>query len=128
MKFSGICLTTKDVTALADFYTKVLEVEAEGDATHVELHTKGGGIAIFSAAGMESMAPRSTQGIGYGGVILTFEVEDVDAAYERLKLLDVEFIKLPETHPWGARSVWFKDPDGNIVDFFSTVKNAFKEQ
>lgn len=28
------------------------------------------------------------QGAGYGSVILTFEVDDVDAEYERLKLFD----------------------------------------
>jgi catechol 2,3-dioxygenase-like lactoylglutathione lyase family enzyme len=50
-----------------------------------------------------------------------FEVEDVDAEYERLKALDVEFVMLPTTHPWGARSFWFRDPDGNIVDFFANL-------
>jgi catechol 2,3-dioxygenase-like lactoylglutathione lyase family enzyme len=54
-------------------------------------------------------------------VILVIEVADVDAAYERLKALDVAFVKLPATHPWGARSTWFRDPDGNIVDFYATV-------
>ena len=41
----------------------------------------------------------------------------VDAEYERLKALGVEFVKLPKTHPWGSRSFWFRDLDGNIVDF-----------
>lgn len=125
MKFVGICLVTNNVPALADFYTKVLGVSAEGDDTHRELHTEGAGIAIFSTQGMESMAPGSMQGAGAGAgngnVTLMFEVKDVDAEYERLKTLGVEFVKLPETHPWGARSFWFHDPDGNIVDFFTTL-------
>ena len=50
-----------------------------------------------------------------------FEMEDVDAEYERLKALDVEFVMLPTTHPWGARSFWFRDPDGNVVDFFANL-------
>ena len=121
MRFSGICLVTDDVPALASFYAKVLGVQAEGDDVHVELRTEGAGISIFSAAGMERMAPRSTQGTGAGSCILAFEVQDVDAEYERLQALDVTFVKLPETHPWGARSVWFRDPDGNIIDFYATV-------
>jgi catechol 2,3-dioxygenase-like lactoylglutathione lyase family enzyme len=56
-----------------------------------------------------------------GSFTTMFEVEDVDAEYERLKALNVEFVMLPTTHPWGARSFWFRDPDGNIVDFFANL-------
>jgi catechol 2,3-dioxygenase-like lactoylglutathione lyase family enzyme len=121
VKFTGICLVTNNVPVLAGFYTKVLGVKAEGDDIHVELDTEGAGISIFSAEGMESMAPRSMQGAGYGSFTMAFEVRDVDAEYERLKELGVEFVKLPATHPWGCRSFWFRDPDGNIVSFFAVV-------
>jgi catechol 2,3-dioxygenase-like lactoylglutathione lyase family enzyme len=121
VKFVGICLITNNVPVLVDFYTKVLGVKAEGDDVHAELSTEGAGIAIFSAEGAESMAPRSMQGAGRGSFATMFEVEDVDAEYERLKALDVEFVMLPTTHPWGARSFWFRDPDGNIVDFFANL-------
>jgi predicted enzyme related to lactoylglutathione lyase len=118
MKCTGICLITDHVLALAEFYQQVLGVTYEGDDVHVELHTEGAGIAIFSTRGMEGMAPHSMDGAGYGRVTLGFEVEDVDAEYERMKALGVVFVKPPQTHPWGARSFWFRDPDGNIVDFF----------
>jgi catechol 2,3-dioxygenase-like lactoylglutathione lyase family enzyme len=121
MKFVGICLVTNNVPEMVDFYTKVLGVKAEGDDVHAVLDTDGAGIAIFSTEGMESMAPRSVQGAGCGNFTTMFEVEDVDAEYERLKALDVEFVMLPTTHPWGARSFWFRDPDGNIVDFFANL-------
>lgn len=124
MKFTGICLITKDVPSLADFYTRVLGVTAEGDAAHMELHTEGAGIAIFSIEGMEGMAPDSMQGAGCGSITLAFEVQDVDAEYERLKTLGVAFVMLPRTHPWGARSFWFRDPDGNIVDFYAQIKSS----
>jgi catechol 2,3-dioxygenase-like lactoylglutathione lyase family enzyme len=119
MEFVGICLITDNVPVLANFYTKVLGVKAEGDDVHVELNTDGANISIFAVEGMESMAPLSMQGAGYGSVTIGFKVEDVDAEYERLKTLDVEFVKLPETHPWGTRSLWFRDPDGSIVNFFA---------
>ncbi len=118
MRFAGICLITKDVRPLAEFYSRVLGVETVGDATHVELRTQGAGIAIFSIEGMEQMAPGSMHGAATGSIAIEFEVADVDAEYERLKALGVAFVKLPQTHPWGARSSWFRDPDGNIVDFF----------
>ncbi len=36
MKFTGVCLITKNVPALVDFYSRVLGVASEGDDTHVE--------------------------------------------------------------------------------------------
>ena len=122
MKFSGICLITKDVLRLTEFYKEILGVQAEGDAGHAELFTEGAGIAIFSENEMENMAPQSMSGAGRGNITLMFEVEDVDAEYDRIKTLDVDFVMLPTTHPWGARSFWFRDIDGNIIDFYANVK------
>jgi predicted enzyme related to lactoylglutathione lyase len=70
---------------------------------------------------MEQMAPGSMEGAGAGNVTLAFEVQDVDAEYERLKSLAVEIVKPPASYPWGSRSVWFRDPDGNIIDFFARL-------
>ena len=120
MEFTGICLITDDVAALARFYAQVTGATAEGDETHVELHTAGAGIAIFSVAGMEALAPHSMQGAGRGSLTISFRVQDADAEYERIKALGATFVKPPQTHPWGARSFWFRDPDGNIVNFYTT--------
>lgn len=121
MKFAGICLITKDVRALAEFYKKALHAEGDVNDVHVELGAEGAGLAIFSEDGMEGMAPGIMSGAGRGAVAIEFEVADVDAEYERLKALGVIFVKPPQTHPWGARSFWFLDPDGNIVDFFGKI-------
>ncbi|MGC9394020.1 MAG: VOC family protein [Anaerolineae bacterium] len=53
--------------------------------------------------------------------VLEFEVEDGDEEYVRLLALNVPIVKPPTTQPWGLRSVWFRDPDGNIVNFFAAV-------
>lgn len=121
MKLTGICLITKNVPGLAGFYKTVLNAELEGDDTHIEVLTDGAGLAIFSEEGMEGMAPGSMRGAGAGNCTLMFEVADVDGEYQRMKELGVHFVKLPETHPWGARSFWFRDPDGNVVDFYGKV-------
>jgi uncharacterized glyoxalase superfamily protein PhnB len=122
MNFSGVCLVTRDVPALAGFYMEVLNATADGNEAHMELTTERAGLAIFSIKGMEEMAPGCMQDCGSGSVTLMFEVKDVDEEFERLKKLKVEMVKRPETYPWGARSFWFRDPDGNIVDFYSNVR------
>lgn len=121
MRFEGICLITSDVNRLAEFYCKVLEVESEGDDIHQEVHTDGAELAIFSKEGMEEMAPGCMTGAGNGSFTLGFLVEDVDSAYRRLLNLGVEIVKPPITYPWGTRSAWFRDPDGNIINYFEVV-------
>jgi uncharacterized glyoxalase superfamily protein PhnB len=121
MKFTGICLITESVPRLVQFYEKVFSAQAAGDDHHSEFQIGGVNLAIFSRDGMEQMAPGSMSGAGCGSFTIAFEVEDVDAEYERLKTLAVEFVKPPQTHPWGARSFWFRDPDGNIIDLLTRV-------
>jgi len=119
VEFTGICLVTDDVLALARFYATLTGAAVEGDDTHVELHTEGAGLAIISTAGMEALAPGSMQGAGRGSFAISFQVQDADAEYERAKTLGVTIIKPLQTHPWGARSFWFRDPDGNVVSFYA---------
>ncbi len=116
-RFHGICIITRDVARLKAFYRAVLEIEPEGDDAFVAFPTPGAGLAIYSAEGTEAIAPGSTEGAGTGSCTLEFEVQDVDAEHVRLLALGVPIVKPPMTHPWGRRSVWFRDPDGNIVNF-----------
>jgi catechol 2,3-dioxygenase-like lactoylglutathione lyase family enzyme len=119
--FVGICIITRDVRGLHDFYRDVLQAEAEGEGDFVAFSTRGAKLSLYTEEGMEQMAPGSTEAAGRGGCVLEFEVEDVDSEYERLKRMNVPIVKPPTTQPWGLRSVWFRDPDGNIASFYSEV-------
>jgi len=54
-------------------------------------------------------------------VIIEFRVDDVDKEYEKLKTLVSDVVKEPTTQPWGNRSMLFRDPDGNLINFFTPV-------
>ena len=120
MRFNGICLQSKRVQELRAFYIAVLQSTPSGDehwwVDFGEL--PGASFSIYSAEGMEEMAPGCTANSGTGSYTIEFEVDDVDAEYERLQTLGVEIVKVPTTQTWGRRSVWFRDPDGNIVNFY----------
>src|SRR3712207_3854021 len=122
MRLTGICIVTRDVGRLRRFYTEVLRTAAEGDDTFTALATEGAAVSLFTEHGMERMAPGSMAGTGCGRSTLEIEVDDVDGEYERLKKLGVDVVKPPTTQPWGRRSVWFRDPDGNMVNFYATVE------
>ncbi len=124
MRFNGICcLVSRNLRHLRDFRRIALRAEAEGNDTSVKFKNAGAVLAVFCESGMGEMAPDSMETYGHGGFTIEFEVENVDEEYERLKTLNVPIVRLPATQPRGRRSLWFRDPDGNIVNFFSTVSH-----
>lgn len=61
-------------------------------------------------------------------VIIEFLVENVDDAYERIKNLTTEIVQKPTTMPWGNRSLLFRDPDGNLINFLTPVSDEAKNK
>lgn len=114
------CLITDHVPALVDFYTRVLGQPARrtGDV-YAEFHTPTAVLAIFSAAAEEAYIPGSAQPGRNASAILEFRVDDVDAEFVRLQAIVRTWIKRPGNTPWGTRSFYFRDLDGNLVDFYA---------
>ena len=119
-QFTDICFITEDVLRLRAFYEAVFGGNAEGDEIHSTL-AAGGVLFTFDYVEplKKSDAFRYITAGGANNVIVGFNVEDVDAEYERLLPSGAKMLNLPTTHPWGARSFQFRDPDGNILNFRS---------
>jgi uncharacterized glyoxalase superfamily protein PhnB len=66
--------------------------------------------------------PGSAEAAKNRSMILEFRVADVDREYRRLQGLVKTWVKPPITQPWGTRSFHFRDPDGNLVDFYTPPK------
>ncbi|HEY9075304.1 MAG TPA: VOC family protein [Anaerolineaceae bacterium] len=119
--FNGICLITRDLPRLRSFYQELLQNAGDGDDVNYVFSLDGGEITLFTWDGMERMAPGSMSAAGHGGFTLEIEVEDVDLEYDMLLKRGVPVVKPPQTYPWGRRSVWFRDPDSNIINFYMRV-------
>ena len=111
MIFAGICLMTKDVKKLADFYKEILQTVSDDsdDDIHQEIHTKGASFAILKND--------ETDRSGNSNMTMIFTVDNVDYEYERLKKNGVKILDIPTIQPWGAKNMRFLDPDGNFVVF-----------
>ena len=119
IQFTDISFITADVLRLRAFYEAVFGGKSEGDEVHSTLGINGA-YFVFLAQKTPAFYYEYTNGIS--NTILSFNVDDADAEHQRLLSLGAEMLSEPKTHPWGARSFQFKDPDGNILNFRSMPK------
>lgn len=61
--------------------------------------------------------------------IIEFRVADVDQIFSRLsEMLTPYLIQAPTDMPWGNRSLLFKDPEGNLINFFTPVSQDARQR
>ena len=127
----GARILADNVPLLYDFYTEILGFKVlwgHRDSPYVafaEADKDTPAFAVFAKADMkhyESYIPLPSQERSdYTTYCLGFD--DVDAAYEILKARGVPFMGEPRNVPgWEMRSVFFRDPEGNLFEIAGPVK------
>ena len=121
MRLAFARLVTEDVSKLAQFYSELLGVAVLGSEEYVEMRTGGCVLSIVSKRSVDLFSGGAAEPAANRSVILDFEVEDVDREYSRLQRFVGEFVLRPQDQPWGNRSMLFRDPDGNLINFFARI-------
>lgn len=117
------CLITGKFTQLVDFYQHVLGIAPRlSNGVYAEFPTGAGILAIFTAEAQERYIPGSASPASNKSAILEFKVANVDEEFMRLHNFVKAWVKPPTNQPWGTRSFYFRDPDGNLIDFYAPVK------
>ena len=128
MKFASTRLIAADIKALVPFYEMVTGQSAEWLApVFAEIVTPSATLAIGSAETVALFKEGSAEPSANRTAILEFMVDDVDAAYDRLKD-KVEVVHEPKLLPWGNRSAQFRDPEGTLVALFMPFTDAAKKR
>ena len=129
MDFVSIRIITADVTRLVGFYERATGVRADwASEDFAQLRTVHGTLAIGSTRTVPLFAPGSARPADNHTVIIEFHVDDVDGVYKELAGFVEDFVNEPTTMPWGNRALLFRDPDGNLVNFFTPVTPAAIER
>jgi predicted enzyme related to lactoylglutathione lyase len=129
MDFVSIRVITGDINRLVSFYEKVTGVQANwSTADFAEIQTAHATLAIGSTRTVPLFAPGAARPASNHTVIIEFLVDDVDGVHQNLDGFVEDFITEPTTMPWGNRSLLFRDPDGNLVNFFTPVTPAAIEK
>ena len=123
MNLVSMRVITNDVERLISFYEIISGAAANRyGPDFAELTTPRGPLAIGSTRTLslfhaeDQLVPEANR-----SVILEFLVKDVDAEFSRLKNQLSGLVQEPTTMPWGNRSLLFRAPDGNLVNFFTPV-------
>jgi catechol 2,3-dioxygenase-like lactoylglutathione lyase family enzyme len=129
MDFVSTRIITGDVARLVDFYERATGVRASwANDDFAELRTASATLAIGSTRTVPLFAPGAARPADNRSVIIEFLVDDVDGLYENLTGFVEDFVNEPTTMPWGNRSLLLRDPDGNLVNFFTPVTPAAIEK
>lgn len=129
MDFVSIRIITDAVTPLVDFYERATGVRASwANEDFAELRTASATLAIAGTRTVPLFAPGSARPADNRSVIIEFRVDDVDGVHRNLTGFADDFVSGPTTMPWGNRALLFRDPDGNLVNFFTPVTPATVER
>ena len=122
MKLTHSCIISKDVKRLSEFYENILQIKGQyhGD-DYSEFQMGQFKLSIFNFDSHESLNPGSARPTSNKSVIFEFNVEDVDYEYKRLSELNIDWVKPPTVYPWGAKSFYFRDLDGNLISFYTLL-------
>jgi catechol 2,3-dioxygenase-like lactoylglutathione lyase family enzyme len=119
MKLSHARIITKDVPALARFYQQITGIAPVGNEDYQEVRTSAGTLAIGSQRSMELYGAGAAVPASNRSAIVEFQVVDVDRERTRIAGIVREFTLEPTDQPWGNRSMLFRDPDGNLINFYT---------
>ena len=121
MKLTHARIATNDVPSLTQFYRAITGITPVGSDDYVEFRSSVGTLAICSQRTVDLYNAGATTPAANRSAIIEFQVDDVDRERARLEGTVAQFVLQPTTQPWGNRSMLFRDPDGNLINFFASI-------
>jgi len=122
MKAVSLRIITADIKNLVHFFENATTLSAKwATEDFAEISTPSFTLAIGSTRTLSFFGEGVAQPASNRSVIIEFLVNNVDEDFERIKALTDDIVQEPTTMPWGNRSLLFRDPDGNLINFFTPV-------
>lgn len=128
MKFNTVGLFVKDMARTVAFYRDVMGLKTDWNGGgNADLFEDGVRLILYGRKDFEAMTGRSyAYPAGTNGTMeLAFDVprfSDVDREYRRVTAAGAQPVFPPTTEPWGQRTCYVADPDGNLIEIGSFGK------
>lgn len=129
MRLDGFGLFVEDMAKMIKFYKDVLgfEIKESEDTSNVYLIKDGTLFLLYGRKDFENMTNRKyeyTKGVnGHFEIALYVDTfEEVDEEYANAVDKGAVSVLEPVTEPWGQRTCYIADPEGNLIEIGSFNK------
>ena len=126
MRLDGFGLFVDDMPTMVRFYRDVLgfEIKEGENAVNVYLIKDGTLFMLYERKNFEKMTSRKYEYLkglnGHFEIALYVDTfEEVDAQYENAIAKGTQSVLEPVTEPWGQRTCYIADPEGNLIEIGS---------
>ena len=126
MKLDGFGIFVNDMAVMVRFYRDVLGfgIKEEEDTSNVFLDKDGTLFLLYRSTDFEKMTGSSfnyAPGINghYEIALQARNYADVDEQFRRVTGAGAVPVMPPTTMPWGQRTCYISDPEGNLVEIGS---------
>ena len=117
--FDYTVVVVEDLDRAVAFYVDLLGLELNHrSGPYAQLRTGVTRLALYERAAMaETLGlPLEAPGENAPAFELGFFVANVDNAYAELVISGVKPVTPPADRPWGQRTAYLRDPDGNLIE------------
>ena len=129
MRLDGFGLLVNDMAKMIRFYRDVLgfEIREEENTSNVYLVKDGTLFLLYGRKDFEKMTSHRYEYVkglnGHSEIALYVDTfEEVDQAFESAVNNGAEPVLEPTTEPWGQRTCYIADPEGNLIEIGSWNK------
>ena len=129
MRLDGFGLFVEDMAKMIRFYRDVLgfEIKEAEDTSNVYLVKDGTLFLLYGRNDFEKMTDRRYDYIkGFNGhfemALYVDTFEEVDKAFSKAVENGAAPVLEPELEPWGQRTCYIADPEGNLIEIGSWSK------
>lgn len=126
MRLDGFGLFVNDMPGMIRFYRDVLdfEIKESEDTCNVYLVKDGTLFMLYGRRDFEGMTSRRYEYVkglnGHSELALYVDTfEEVDAEYKKAVEKGATSVLEPTTEPWGQRTCYIADPEGNLIEIGS---------
>jgi len=126
MRLDGFGLFVDDMPTMVRFYRDVLgfEITENENTLNVYLIKDGTLFMLYERKNFEKMTSRKYEYLkGFNGhfeiALYVDTFEEVDEAYNDAILKGAVSVLQPENEPWGQRTCYIADPEGNLIEIGS---------
>lgn len=129
MKLDGFGLFVNDMSKMIRFYRDVLgfEIKEDENTLNVYLIKDGTLFMLYERKNFEKMTSRKYEYInGFNGhfeiALYVDTFEEVDIEYKKAISKGATSVLEPTDEPWGQRTCYIADPEGNLIEIGSFNK------